>query len=131
MEAYLRDVHHWPGARLSGYVRRRRRRLWQKQWESDETHIWVSSLPYSSDAAEDIADHLRAHWLIENSVFYVRDVSYREDQNHGRKIAPALSTLRNLAINIVRQQGYEYIRDGWRAIAALRDDGLRFLLVPL
>jgi predicted transposase YbfD/YdcC len=127
MEAYLKTVHHWPGARLSGYVRRRRRRSWQKEWESDETHIWVSSLPYSSEAADHIAEHLRGHWLIENSVFYVRDASYREDQNHGRKIAPALSVLRNLAINIIRRQGHQYIRDGWREIAALRDDGLCLL----
>ena len=131
METYLKDTHEWPGARLSGYVRRRRRHLWQKRWESDETHVWVSSLSYSREIAGHIAEHLRGHWLIENSVFHVRDVSYREDHFHGRHIAPVLSVLRNLAINVIRRERYPYIPDGWRHIAAMPDCGLHLLRAPL
>ena len=131
METYLERTHGWPGARLSGYVRRRRRRLWQSDWESEETHIWVSSLSYSQAKAEHIAEQLRGHWLIENSVFHVRDVSYREDHLHGRLIAPVLSVLRNLAINIIRRERYPYVPDGWRHIAAMPDHGLHLLRIPL
>jgi hypothetical protein len=34
--------------------------------------------------------------------FFGYDVSYDEDRLHGRKIGPALSLLRNLAINLLR-----------------------------
>lgn len=77
--------------------------------------------------AEDIAQALRGHWVIENGIFRVRDVSYDEDRLHGRKIGRGLSSLRNVAINIIRYAGYPFVPDGWRDIASRTGFGLYLL----
>jgi hypothetical protein len=43
-------------------------------------------------------------------------------------IGPCLSIFRNVAINIIHQQGYPFISDGWREIANIPDRGLHLLL---
>jgi hypothetical protein len=75
-----------------------------------------------------VAAYLRDHWAIENGVFRVRDVSYDEDRLHGRTIGLGLALIRNTAINLLRQQGYRFIPDGWRALASLPDRGLHLLV---
>ena len=127
MTAYLAEEFHWPGLRLCGRIRRSRRAIGATRWEEQETHTWVSSLSPEGVTAKEIARMLRGHWTVENSVFRVRDVSYDEDRLHGRKIARGLSSLRNVAINIIRQAGYPFIPDGWRDIASRPDHGLQLL----
>ena len=47
----------------------------------------------------------RSHWGIENSVYWVLDVSFRGDENRVRtRNAPAnLATMRHAALNLLRQ----------------------------
>ena len=61
---------------------------------------------------------LRDHWVIENKVHRVRDVSYHKDQGHGRKIGQPLVWARHLAMNLFRKQGFRYMPDGWRYSSA-------------
>jgi hypothetical protein len=61
---------------------------------------------------------LREHWLIENRVHYVRDVSYGEDRLHARKTAQVLAWACNLAMGILRRHHFKYIPDGWRFASA-------------
>lgn len=124
---YLQQEFNWPGLQLSGWIRRSRRKSGQTAWQSQEMTVWVSSRSPEHLAAAEVLTYLRGHWTIENSVFRVRDVSYDEDRLHGRKIAPALSLFRNVAINLLRQEGYAYIPDGWRALASKPDRGLHLL----
>ena len=128
MEAYLAHDFGWKAVRLSGRIRRSRRLPGSSQWEQQETFTWVSSVPRERISARQIAQHLRQHWTIENGVFWVRDVTYSEDRLPGRKIGPCLSIFRNIAINVIRKQGYPFIPDGWRDIAAMSDHGLHLLL---
>jgi hypothetical protein len=130
MNAYLAEEFAWRGVRLSGRIRRSRKPSHQLTWEGQETRLWVSSLPDQRRIAHRINQALRDYWTIENGVFRVRDVSYNEDRLHGRKIARSLSTLRNVAINLIRQEGYPYIPDGWRDIACKPDHGLYLLQRP-
>ncbi len=128
MQAYLAQDYDWPGVQLSGQIRRSRRSLTSVAWEEQKTFTWVSSVPSQRASARLVSDCLRQHWTIENGVFWVRDVSYAEDRLHGRKIGPCLSIFRNVAINLIRRQGYPFIPDGWREIANLPDRGLHLLL---
>jgi hypothetical protein len=128
MQAYLAQDYDWPGVQLSGQIRRSRRSLTSSTWEEQQTFTWVSSLSGQRASARLVSDCLRQHWTIENGVFWVRDVSYAEDRLHGRKIGPCLSIFRNVAINLIRRQGYVLIPDGWREIANLPDRGLHLLL---
>ena len=127
MTAYLDQELDWPGVHLSGRIRRSRRPLGLTEWESQETHTWISSLSSEQVTATQLAQRLRGHWAVENGVFRVRDVSYDEDRLHGRKIGYCLSILRNVAINTIRREGYPYIPDGWRDIAAKPGRGLYLL----
>lgn len=124
---YLEAEYGWRGVQLTGYIRRFRKKIGQKEWESIERETWIASLGPEEVGAEDIARLLRGHWAIENGAFRVRDVSYDEDRLHGRSIGVVLATLRNGAMNLIRKLGYKYIPDGWREISARPDYGLEFL----
>ena len=57
--------------------------------------------------AEKILALVRGHWRIENSLHWVRDVTFDEDRSQVRKgNGPrVMATLRNLAISILRLAG--------------------------
>jgi len=65
---------------------------------------------------------------VENGVFRVRDVSYKEDRLHARKIAHHLSQIRNGAMTLIRRAGFRYIPDGWRYFSARSEKGIELLL---
>jgi hypothetical protein len=127
MSAYLEEEWQWRGVRLSGRIRRSRWASRPEGGASQETWTWVSSLPPAVGTAERIAQELRGHWAVENGIFRVRDVAYDEDRLHGRKIGHSLAILRNVAITLIRREGYPYIPDGWRDIALHKDHGFHLL----
>jgi len=67
---------------------------------STEQHYYISSLNVD---AKTFAHIIRSHWKIENSLHYVKDVSFDEDSSRIRtEQAPLISTmLRSIAINIM------------------------------
>jgi predicted transposase YbfD/YdcC len=67
---------------------------------SIENHYYISSLKVD---AKTFAHIIRSHWKIENSLHYVKDVSFDEDSSRIRTDqAPLVSTMiRSLAINIM------------------------------
>lgn len=67
---------------------------------SKEIHYYISSLNVD---AKTFAHVIRSHWKIENSLHYVKDVSFDEDSSRIRtEQAPLISTmLRSIAINIM------------------------------
>jgi predicted transposase YbfD/YdcC len=69
---------------------------------SSETRYYLSSLP--ADATR-MLHAIRAHWGIENSLHWVLDVAFREDDSRVRKQAAAenLSRIRRIALNLLRQ----------------------------
>ena len=64
---------------------------------------YISSLPPD---AKLIAHAIRQHWGIENSLHWVLDMSFREDESRTRRDnAPAnMATLRHVAINMLRAE---------------------------
>ncbi|MFJ7209877.1 transposase [Streptomyces sp. NPDC098789] len=61
----------------------------------------------------------RSQWTIENRLHYVRDTTYGEDASrirtgHGPE---NMATLRNLAINTLRQHGHRNIAAGLRHVS--------------
>ena len=67
-------------------------------------------------SAEDILVLLRDHWLIENSLHYVRDETMGEDRSRVRKKSGprAMATIRNASIGIVRLAGGENVAESIR-----------------
>ncbi len=110
-------------------------RRWRQAGTPQAAHAeqitWMSSLPPARSSPPQIAHLLRGHWSIEHGVQRVRDVRYDEDRVHGRAIGPVLTTVRNTAMILRRQQGYRYSPDGWRQMQAEPDRGLHWLYHPL
>jgi predicted transposase YbfD/YdcC len=69
---------------------------------SVETRYFISSL---KNNAQKLAEAIRGHWSIENSLHWVLDVTFQEDNNRIRKDnAPAnFAVLRHIAVNIISQ----------------------------
>ncbi|WP_203791710.1 ISAs1 family transposase, partial [Paractinoplanes rishiriensis] len=72
-----------------------------------ETAYLTLSLPAADAHPRDIQRWIRAEWLIENLVHYVRDVTFREDSHQARTgNGPAvMATLRNTSIGFHRTSG--------------------------
>lgn len=62
---------------------------------------------------------IRLHWEIENSLHYVKDVTFEEDASKIRTSnAPQnISTIKNIAINILRKNEYENMAQAMRLVS--------------
>jgi predicted transposase YbfD/YdcC len=78
--------------------------------------LGLTSRPAQRADPEQIATALRRHWGIENGLHYVRDVTFAEDISRVRTgSGPRIMTsLRNLAIAVLRRAGYTNIAQGLR-----------------
>jgi predicted transposase YbfD/YdcC len=98
---YLRSVHKdWP--ELNSLVKVDSHRIINGQ-EERHTRYFISSL---TCGAAEMLRHVRAHWGIENSLHWVLDIGFREDESRVRKGhgAENLSRLRHIAVNLLKQE---------------------------
>jgi predicted transposase YbfD/YdcC len=96
---YIRNYEGW--ADLQTIVRvQRERRLTDKT--ETETAYYISSLPAD---AEPLLAATRFHWAVENSLHWVLDVIFREDDARVRvgHAAHNFAILRQLALNIIKK----------------------------
>jgi hypothetical protein len=89
----------------------------------------ICSLPFEHARPAMIAQWLRQHWGIENSVHWVRDVTLDEDRCTIRTgSAPqVMATMRNAALNLHRINGADNIAEACRRTAFSTDRGLHLL----
>lgn len=124
---YIRHYEGW--ADLTGIVRvERERRLPDKV--EQETAYYITS---SSAGAETILNATRQHWAIENSLHWVMDVTFQEDQMRTRKgnSPQNLVVLRHIALNILKQDSSKGSLRQKRYRAALDDTFLLKLLAQI
>lgn len=71
--------------------------------ETIQRRYYICSIPFNASL---FAKATRAHWAIENSLHWVLDVTFREDQSRIRsKNSPEnLAILRHVIVNLVRQE---------------------------
>jgi Transposase DDE domain len=96
------------------------------------TALGVTSLPTDLTHPAQVAAYVRNHWHIENRLHWVRDVTYAEDHSHVRTgNAPRImASLRNLAINALRYNGWDNTAKGLRHMARNPTRPLTLLGIP-
>lgn len=97
---WLRALHpHWPN--LNTIIKMERIRLIKEQ-ETTEIAYYLSSLPPDADR---ILRAVRGHWGIENSLHWVLDMSFGEDQSRIRQHnAPHnMAVMRHVALNMIQK----------------------------
>jgi len=97
--AALRTAHKWP--QLTTLIKVQAERYVGDE-HSVETHFYISSAPLT---AAECLRKIRAYWRIENSLHWVLDIAFREDQSRLRKDngAQNFAILRHIALNLLKQ----------------------------
>jgi predicted transposase YbfD/YdcC len=109
----------WPG--LSQIFRLERERRQKKSGKRQVEVVYgVTSLPVQQAGPGVLLALARGHWGIENRLHYVRDVTFREDGCQARcgSVPQVLAALRNTAIGLLRQAGWQNIAAATRYYAA-------------
>ena len=105
--AWLQERHDWPG--LQGVVMVESTREIGDKIER-ETRFYITSLVW---LASQLGPVIRAHWAVENSLHWVMDMIFRDDECRIRTDhAPAnFTTLKHIAHNLIRKtQGKDSLR---------------------
>ena len=121
---WLKQTHAWPG--LNGIVIIDSTRHIGGKVER-ETRLYITSLTIS---AQSLGSIIRSHWAIENSLHWVMDMVFRDDECRVRTDnAPAnFTTLKHIALNLTRTApGKDSLRLK-RKVAAWDDDFLAAII---
>jgi predicted transposase YbfD/YdcC len=100
--AHLDPDGEWAGLRAIGMVEAERREKGDAGKVTRERRYYLTSLV---DAAT-FGRAVRSHWGIENSLHWVLDIAFREDESRARAGASAanLVVLRHIALNLLKQE---------------------------
>lgn len=122
--AWLQERHNWPG--MNSVVMVESTREIGDKIET-ETRFYITSLVL---VAALVGPIIRSHWAIENSLHWVMDMVFRDDECRVRtENAPAnFTTLKHMAHNLIRKApGKDSLRLR-RKVAAWDDDFLASLI---
>ena len=89
---------------------------WERQWQEQdpakrEVRYGITSLPPVAADAARLLELKRGHWMIENGLHYVKDVTLGEDRSliHLGAGPMVMSILRDTALNLLRCTGHTRI----------------------
>ena len=95
---------------------------------SAETAFYVANTPVTAARA---ADAIRAHWKVENTSHYSRDVTLGEDRSRIRTNPSVFARLRSFAFNILKANRTDTLsQDRYRACLAGIGKLLKVLAIP-
>jgi predicted transposase YbfD/YdcC len=93
-----------------------------------ETVYAISSLTADWATPEQLLGLSRQHWGIEDSLYYVHDVTCREDQTrtHAGHAPQVLAAFRNTALTLIRRLGHKVV-EGFEHFAERRIEALELV----
>jgi len=122
--AWLQERHDWPGLKAVVMVESTRELADKVE---QETRFYITSLVLLADL---VGPAIRRHWAVENSLHWVMDMVFRDDECRIRTDhAPAnFTTIKHMAQNLIRRApGKDSLRLR-RKVAAWDDDFLASLI---
>lgn len=128
LDAYLM----WPG--VQQVLRRMCERRMVKTGQVTQAVTYaLTSLSTNAASAATLEQFWRGHWVIENRVHYVRDVTMGEDahQMYTGNAPHALAALRNALLNSLRHAGWTNIAAALRHYSYSATAALQFIGAPL
>ena len=122
--AWLQERHKWPGLQ-SVVIIESAREIGHKT--ERETRFYISSL---NQPADKLGPIVRSHWAIENSLHWILDMVFRDDECRVRtNHAPTnFTTIKHIATNLLRLPKTKESLRSRRKIAAWDDDFLASLI---
>jgi len=122
--AWLQERHDWPG--LKGIVVVESLREIDSKIQR-ETRLYITSLVL---LAAQLGPIVRSHWAVENSLHWVMDMIFRDDECRVRTDhAPAnFTTIKHMALNLLRNAKSKDSLRLRRKVAAWDDDFLASLI---
>lgn len=123
---WLQERHNWPGLKAIVMVDSSREISGKIELE---TRYYITSLAMP---AELLGPVIRSHWAIENSLHWVMDMVFRDDECRVRTDnAPAnFTTLKHMALNLFRMKASKQSLRSRRKAAAWDDEFLASLVKP-
>jgi predicted transposase YbfD/YdcC len=121
---WLQERHNWPGLTSVVIVESGRE---MNGKTAQETRYYITSLVM---AAILLGPIVRAHWAVENSLHWVMDLLFRDDECRVRtNHAPAnFTTIKHMALNLLRRPDSKQSMRGRRKAASWDDDFLASLI---
>lgn len=97
---------------------------------SEEIAYGITSLPPEQADAQRLLRISREHWAIENSLHYIRDVTFLEDRcrTRNRNKAQILAAFRNMAITLIKQTHFKCVPEGIEYYAHYRDSAIAIIM---
>ena len=123
--AWLQERHDWPGLQAVVMVESRREINGRTE---RETRFYLTSLAMIAALMGPV---VRSHWAIENSLHWVMDMMFRDDECRVRTDhAPAnFTTIKHMALNLLRTAASKDSMRMRRKVAAWDDDFLAGIIV--
>lgn len=102
--SWFQERHVWKGLQSLIMVERERMVEGKASKHTIERSYYISSC--SGQCAKSLAHAIRSHWGIENSLHWVMDVSFNEDQSRIRQghAAQNMSLFRHIALNLLKHE---------------------------
>jgi predicted transposase YbfD/YdcC len=123
---WLRERHDWPGLKSVVVVESTR----EVAGKIDrEMRLYITSLVLLADQ---IGPMVRGHWMIENGLHWVLDMTFRDDECRVRTDnAPAnFAIIKHIAYNLMRRAATKDSMRLRRKVAAWDDEFLASLIAP-
>lgn len=123
--SWLQERHNWPGLQsiiMVNYTRE------VKGQTKTVRRLYISSLRVSG---QQMATYIRAHWQIENTLHWVLDVTFSQDQHRIRtgNAAANFATIEHAASNLLRRAPGKQSLPMKRKSAAWDDDYLEQIIM--
>jgi predicted transposase YbfD/YdcC len=127
---WLQERHNWPGLRGVVIVESTREIPEATPGTfkiEQETRLYITSL---SATADKIGPAIRRHWAVENSLHWVMDMTFRDDECRVRtQNAPAnFAIIKHIAFNLIRRAPGKDSMRLKRKVAAWDDDFLATII---